>query len=85
MAREVHQIRYHPLGKRATSHEGGILVMERDESSRIASVLGPPLVVVITALLLTFIPAEIRIGLTVWALVSFPIGVLFGHCVLNDE
>lgn len=56
-----------------------------DESSGIGSILGPPLVVVITALLLAVIPTEVRIGLTVWTLVSFPIGVLFGHCVLSEE
>jgi hypothetical protein len=30
-------------------------------------------------------PSELRIALTVWTLASFPIGVLFGHCVLSEE
>jgi hypothetical protein len=49
------------------------------------SVLGPPLIVAITALLLLVMPSELRIALTVWTLASFPIGILFGHCVLNEE
>jgi len=31
------------------------------------------------------LPSELRIALTIWTLASFPIGVLFGHCVLNDD
>ena len=56
-----------------------------DELPGLGSVLGPPLAVVITALLRAVIPSDVRIGLTVWTLVSFPIGVLFGHCVLSEE
>jgi hypothetical protein len=30
-------------------------------------------------------PSEVRVVLTVWTLASFPIGILFGHCVLNED
>ncbi len=56
-----------------------------DESPGVVSVLGPPAIVAITALLLIFIPSEVRVILTVWTLASFPIGVLFGHCVLSED
>ncbi len=57
----------------------------QDESPGLVSVLGPPAIVAITALLLAMMPSEVRIALTVWTLASFPIGVLFGHCVLSEE
>ncbi len=57
----------------------------QDESPGLVSVLGPPAIVAITALLLTLAPSEVRIALTVWTLASFPIGILFGHCVLSEE
>jgi hypothetical protein len=56
-----------------------------DESSGVVSVLGPPAIVAITALLLILMPSEVRVVLTVWTLASFPIGVLFGHCVLSED
>jgi hypothetical protein len=31
------------------------------------------------------IPTEVRVVLIVWTLASFPIGVLFGHCVLSED
>jgi hypothetical protein len=57
----------------------------RDESPGVVSVLGPPTIVAVTALLLIVIPSEVRVVLTVWTLASFPIGVLFGHCVLSED
>lgn len=57
----------------------------QDDSHRVVSLLGPPTVVGIAALLLIMLPSELRIALTIWTLASFPIGVLFGHCVLNDD
>jgi hypothetical protein len=56
-----------------------------DEPPGLVSALGPPTVVAITAMLLIFVSNEVRIALTVWTLASFPIGVLFGHCVLSEE
>jgi len=47
--------------------------------------LGPPAVVVISSVLLYFLPGEVLILLTAWVLASFPIGVLIGHCVLSEE
>jgi hypothetical protein len=56
-----------------------------DESPGMVSVLGPPAIVIIAAILLFLMPSEVRIALAVWTLASFPIGVLFGHCVLSEE
>jgi hypothetical protein len=56
-----------------------------EESPGTVSVRVPSLIVAITALVLVVMPSELRIALTVWTLASFPIGVLFGHCVLSEE
>jgi hypothetical protein len=56
-----------------------------NESPGVVSVLGPPAIVAITAFLLILIPNEVRVILTVWTLASFPIGILFGHCVLSED
>jgi hypothetical protein len=56
-----------------------------DDSPGVVSVLGPPAIVAITAFLLILAPNEVRVILTVWTLASFPIGVLFGHCVLSED
>jgi hypothetical protein len=31
------------------------------------------------------LPGQLLTILTAWILASFPIGVLFGHCVLSEE
>jgi hypothetical protein len=60
--------------------------MEREDGPPgVVSVLGPPAIVAVTAFLLMLIPSEVRVILTVWTLVSFPIGVLFGRCVLSED
>jgi hypothetical protein len=60
--------------------------MERkDESPGVVSILGPPAIVAAAALFLILLPSELRLILTVWTLLSFPIGVLFGHCVLSED
>ena len=56
-----------------------------DESPGVVSVLGPPAVVAITALLLILMPSEVRVVLTVWTLASIPVAILFGHCVLSEN
>jgi hypothetical protein len=56
-----------------------------DEPSGVASILGPPAIVAIAALLLALMPNEMRFVLTIWTLASFPIGALVGHCMLNDD
>jgi hypothetical protein len=56
-----------------------------EESPGMVSVLGPPAIVAITALLLIVLPSEVRVVLIVWTLASFPIGVLFGHYVLSED
>ena len=56
-----------------------------DESSGPIAIFGPPMIVAITVYLLHFLPNEVLTFLTAWTLVSFPIGVLIGHCVLSEE
>jgi hypothetical protein len=56
-----------------------------NEAPGIVSVLVPPAIIVLTAILLALVPIEVTIVLAVWTLASFPIGMLFGHCVLNEE
>ena len=58
---------------------------EHNQSPGVTSALTPPVIVVTAAILLMLLPSEIRIALTVWTLMSLPIGVLVGHCVLNNE
>lgn len=41
---------------------------------------------VVTGVFLVFLlPSQVLAILTVWTLASLPIGVLIGHCVLNEE
>ncbi len=47
--------------------------------------LGPLILVAISALLLRLLPGEVMVFLSAWILVSFPVGVLIGHCVLNED
>lgn len=58
---------------------------ERDGSPRIASILGPPGLVAAGVFVLHMLPNELLTLLTVWVLVSFPIGVLIGHCALSEK
>jgi len=55
------------------------------ESPGVVSVLGPPAVVATAALLMALMPSEVRLVLTIWTLASFPIGILFGRCVLKED
>jgi hypothetical protein len=49
------------------------------------AVLGTVALVAISILLLSVLPSQLLTLLTAWILVSFPIGVLLGHCVLSEE
>jgi hypothetical protein len=49
------------------------------------SIIGPPLMAAVCAYLLHLLPSSVLIFLTAWTLVSFPIGVLIGHCALSEE
>jgi hypothetical protein len=57
----------------------------RDDSPGRFSIAGPAATVVMSAYLLHLLPNEVRIVLAAWILISLPIGVLFGHCVLSEE
>jgi hypothetical protein len=47
--------------------------------------LAPLTIVVLTAGLLYILPSKALLIVLLWSLVSVPIGILIGHCVLRDE
>jgi hypothetical protein len=49
------------------------------------AMLGMLALLVISIFLLRLLPCQLPTLLTAWILASFPIGVLFGHCVLSEE
>ena len=49
------------------------------------AMLGTLVLLAISILLLRVLPSPLLTLLTAWILVSFPIGVLLGHCVLSEE
>jgi len=49
------------------------------------AMLGTLALVVISIFLLRVLPCPLLTILTAWILVSIPIGVLLGHCVLSEE
>ena len=57
-------------------------MLNRNQPPRPALSIGMLLIVTALVCLLYLLPHEM---LTVWTLTSFPIGVLIGHCVLNEE
>jgi hypothetical protein len=57
----------------------------QDESPGLKAVAGSFVTIVAVALMLHLLPNEVLMILTAWTLASFPIGVLIGHCVLNEE
>lgn len=56
-----------------------------DEPPGSVSLIGPPVIVAACVFLLHFLPNEVLVLLTAWILISFPIGVLIGHCALSEE
>ena len=57
----------------------------QDRSPRLASIIGPPAAIVAAALVLHLLPREVLAFLTAWILISLPVGVLIGHCVLSED
>ena len=55
------------------------------DPSWLLAMSGPPAVIAIAAGVLFMLPSTAINFLTAWLLASFPIGVLIGHCALNDE
>jgi hypothetical protein len=47
--------------------------------------LVPLTIVVLTAGLLSILPAKALLIVLLWSLASVPIGILIGHCVLSEE
>lgn len=60
-------------------------MLNRNQPPRPALSIGMLLIVTALVCLLYLLPHEMLTVLTVWTLTSFPIGVLIGHCVLNEE
>lgn len=58
---------------------------QRQNLSRHCTLLGPPVTIAIAASFLHLLPAEVINVFTVWLLASFPIGMLIGHCMLDQE
>lgn len=56
-----------------------------DKPPGLVPVVGPPIIVAVSVFTLYMLPNEVLAVLTAWALGSFPIGVLIGHCVLSEE
>ena len=57
----------------------------QDRSPRLVSIIGPPASIVAAALVLHLLPKEVLAFLAAWILLSLPIGVLIGHCVLSED
>jgi hypothetical protein len=58
---------------------------EQKESPGFLAFVGPPALVTAGVYLLHLLPNDVLIILAAWILGSVPLGVLIGHCVLNEE
>lgn len=47
--------------------------------------VGPPTIVMIMGWLLLMLPSQVIAFFIAWLFASFPIGVVIGHCVVNDD
>ena len=54
-------------------------------ANRILELTGPPLIAIASAYLLRLLPNGILDFLTVWVLVSLPLGLMIGHCALSED
>lgn len=59
--------------------------MMDDATSTVVSVFGPPLLVAGMASLMYMMPTGALMLLTVWALLSVPVGIILGHCTLSGD
>ena len=55
------------------------------EPRALASLVGPPVLIAIAALMVFALPTEVLMILLAWSVMSFPIGMLIGHCVLSEN
>ena len=60
-------------------------MQSKDEPLGLTAILGTPALVAASIFLLHLLPGALLSLLTAWFLVSFPIGVLIGHCALGEE
>lgn len=60
-------------------------IWQRQDLSGSRARLGPLATVAIAASLLHLLPTEVITVCMVWLLASFPIGMLIGHCILDQE
>lgn len=56
-----------------------------DGSLGLIAMVGVPVLLLASIVVLHLLPSEVLTVLTAWILGSFPIGVLIGHCVLSEE
>jgi len=47
--------------------------------------VGPPMIVLIMFWFMLMLPSQVLTFLTAWLFASLPIGVVIGHCVVNDD
>lgn len=57
-------------------------MLNQDSSVRMLTFVGPA---VVLGALLYLLPVDALAVLTVWTVLSFPIGMLVGHCVLSER
>ncbi|HEY0184330.1 MAG TPA: hypothetical protein VGC09_16080 [Rhodopila sp.] len=49
------------------------------------SLFGPPLLVAASVFLLNLLPGGLLAFLTAWVVLSVPVGLLVGHCILSEK
>lgn len=49
------------------------------------AVVGPPIIAIVSAWFLSFLPREVFNFAVIWVLASLPLAMLFGHCALSSE
>ena len=56
-----------------------------DGSLGLIAMIVTPALLLASIVVLHLLPSEVLTILMAWILASFPIGILIGHCVLNEE
>ena len=71
--------------RKPTGNRGSMMSIRQRQGSGLRPLMAPPVAVAIAASLLHLLPTEVIDIFTVWLLASLPIGVLLGHCILDQE
>lgn len=56
-----------------------------DDSLGLTAIMGPPAIAAVCIVVLHLLPSQVLTVLTAWVLLSYPIGVLIGHCALGED